>query len=71
MATDAVRRARIAAGLTGTAMADKLGIKVPTYYKKESGKIKWTLEEAKAIADIFHTTIDALFLRFNSLKSGM
>lgn len=61
MAIDAVRKARIKAGISGVAMADRLGIGIPTYYKKETGMIKWSLEEAKSVADFFGTTIDALF----------
>ena len=61
MATDAVRKKRLEAGITGVALAEHLGIGTPTYYKKETGAIKWSLEEAKRVADFFGTTIDALF----------
>ena len=58
---DAVRKSRIRAGITGTAMAEIMGVNVPTYYKKEKGQIKWSLVEAKFLADYFKTTVDALF----------
>lgn len=58
---NAVREHRIAAGITGTAMADMLGLGFPTYYKKETGHIKWTLAESKVLADFFGETIDTLF----------
>lgn len=58
---DAVRQHRIRAGITGTAMAEIMGINIPTYYKKEKGQIKWSLTEGKFLADFFKTTIDALF----------
>lgn len=61
MAIENVRNARIARGITGVAMAAHLGMNFPTYYKKETGQIKWSLPEAKAVADFFGTTIDALF----------
>ena len=57
----AVRDRRIKAGITGMAMARVMGINVPTYYKKEAGQIKWSLDESKFLADFFKTTIDELF----------
>lgn len=59
----AVRERRIRAGLSGMAMAQILGMNVPTYYKKEAGQIKWSLDESKILSDFFHTTIDKLFFK--------
>ena len=57
----AVRDRRIQEGISGMSMARAMGINVPTYYKKEAGQIKWSLDESKWLADFFATTIDALF----------
>lgn len=57
----AVRDRRISAGISGMSMARAMGINIPTYYKKEAGLIKWSLDESKFLADFFGTTIDALF----------
>lgn len=58
---NAVRDRRISAGISGMSMARVMGLNVPTYYKKEAGQIKWSLDESKALADFFKTTIDELF----------
>ncbi len=56
-----VRQLRNAAGISGTAVAGELGLPVATYYKKETGSIRWTLPEAKRVADYFHKTIEEVF----------
>ena len=58
---NAVRDRRIHAGISGMSMAQVMGINIPTYYKKEAGQIKWSLDESKFLADFFKTTIDELF----------
>lgn len=58
---EAVRQRRVRAGITGTAMASIMGLHVPTYYKKEAGQIKWSLDEAKFLADYFKEPLDTLF----------
>lgn len=58
---NAVRDLRRGQGLSGHAMAHIMGIPVGTYYKKEIGDVKWTLTEAKYIADYFKKTIDEIF----------
>lgn len=42
-------------------MADFLGISVPNYCKKESGSVKWSLEEAGKLSDFFGKTIEDIF----------
>lgn len=42
-------------------MAIFLNISPANYSKKENGIIKFSLPEAKKLADFFHTTIEALF----------
>lgn len=40
----------------------KLGLKTTgTYYKKEQGNVPITIEEAKIISKILHTSMDKLF----------
>jgi putative transcriptional regulator len=34
---------------------------VPTYYKKETGSLRFSLSEAKKIADLFHMKIEDIF----------
>lgn len=62
---NAVRERRIRAGISGMAMARLMGINIPTYYRKEAGQIKWSLDESKFLADFFKTTIDELFFGKN------
>lgn len=42
-------------------LAKYLGISKSSYYKKENGKIKISLLEAKKLADFFETSIEELF----------
>lgn len=42
-------------------MARYLGISPPTYSKKESGDIRFSLIEAKKIADYFQLSIEEIF----------
>ena len=43
-------------------IAKKLGLKTTgTYYKKEQGNVPITIEEAKIISKMLHTSIDKLF----------
>lgn len=58
---DGVRGRRIAAGITGVAMAEHLGIQPSVYYKKETGAIKWSLDEAQRVAEYFGESIEAIF----------
>lgn len=58
---NAVRDLRRSQGLSGNDMAQIMGIPAGTYYKKEIGDVKWTISEAKFIADYFKKTIDEIF----------
>lgn len=42
-------------------MAEHLGLSVLSYNRKENGKVEFTLNEAKRMADYFGVTIDDLF----------
>lgn len=61
MGGNRVRELRVERGIPGTVMAEYLGVSVPVYYKKETGAIVWTLENAKAISDYFGRTIEEIF----------
>ena len=43
-------------------MAELLGLKTrAAYYKKESGSVKFTLEDAKKISDFFGVPVEEIF----------
>ncbi len=49
-------------GISAKTMADALGLQtVGAYYKKETGRNKITIEEAKVIASIVGSTIEEVF----------
>lgn len=56
-----VKKLREDAGIKQDFMAELLGISVPNYSKKENGTIKWSLEEAKKIAEHFQKNIEEIF----------
>ena len=47
--------------VTQRVVAKKLGMHYNTYCKKESGKLDFSLKEAKLLAKLFDTTLDELF----------
>lgn len=57
----AVRDYRHASGVTAEELARLLDIAITVYYKKETGKIRWTLCEAKFLADYFGRPIEEIF----------
>lgn len=56
-----VKELREARGLKQGDLADLLHISPANYNKKENGSIRYSLPEAKILADYFNTTIEALF----------
>ena len=56
-----VKELRESAGLKQEYMADLLKISPANYCKKENGTIKYSLPEAKIIADHFGKTIEEVF----------
>lgn len=56
-----VRELRETAGLKQDDVAALLEISPANYCKKESGIIRFSLPEAKILADYFNTTIEAIF----------
>lgn len=60
-----LRNQRIKKNVTALEMARLLGLKTKAaYYKKESGAVKITLDEAIKIADKLGTTLDDLFFDY-------
>lgn len=56
-----IRQERIERGINAQVFADLIGVNVPTYYKKEAGDLRFSLLEAKKIADYLSASIDELF----------
>lgn len=56
-----VKELREAANIKQESMASLLGVSPASYSKKENGHIKYTLDEAKAIAVFFNKTIEEIF----------
>ncbi len=56
-----VKELRENAGLKQDFMAEMLGISSANYCKKENGAIKYSLPEAKKIADYFGRSIEEIF----------
>ena len=52
---------RVIKDMTQTEMADYLGITQTAYSIKESGKIKFTIEEAIKLGQLFNLTVEELF----------
>jgi DNA-binding XRE family transcriptional regulator len=50
-------------------LGNAIGVNVQTYYKKEGGKLKMSLEEAKVIADKLEMDITEIF--FDDERSEM
>lgn len=57
-----LRRIRNEKAVTAKKMSELLGLETEAaYYKKETGTVKFSLQEAKAIADYFHQPIEEIF----------
>jgi putative transcriptional regulator len=69
-----LRELRKAKGYTCEQMADKLGLKKAAYSKKELGKIKFSLSDAKKVSEILGYSIDDIFfarsISFKDTKSA-
>lgn len=62
MVNEALRRARVEAGLTQAEMGDRLGLTMAGYRQKEIGDRKITVEEGRKMADILGKSMDEIFL---------
>lgn len=56
-----VKELRLKNNLKMSDMAQLLKISVPNYQKKEAGKVKFTLVEARAISIKFNKSIEEIF----------
>jgi len=62
MAYEKLREIRNKKGVTARDMADLLGLMTEAaYYKKETGIIKFSIEEAKLVSNRLETPIDEVF----------
>lgn len=62
MVNEALRAARISAGLTQAEMGEKLGLTMAGYRQKETGERRITIEEAKKMAAVLGKSLDDIFL---------
>lgn len=62
MVNEALRRARVEAGLTQAEMGERLGLTMAGYRQKEIGDRKITVEEGRKMADILGKSMDEIFL---------
>lgn len=59
---NALKRERIANGVIMQKLADVIGVKtVGTYYRKESGALNFSLEEAIRLARYYGKSVEELF----------
>lgn len=57
-----LRKVRIESKIPLNEILSTLDLKVPSaYYRKETGMIKFSLEEAKKLADLFKKPIEEIF----------
>ena len=62
MVNEALRHARVAAGLSQAEMGKRLGLTMAGYRQKEIGERKITVEEGRQMADILGKSMDEIFL---------
>lgn len=70
MVNEALRRARVSAGLTQAEMGEKLGLTMAGYRQKEIGDRRITIEEATEMAKILGKSLDEIFLPSINRKDG-
>ncbi len=58
-----VKELREELGVKQKEMAELLKQSQANYNKKENGKVRFTITEAKTVADFFHKTVDEIFLQ--------
>lgn len=56
-----LRELRVSQNISGEELAQILNLTKATYSKKENGLVKFSLEEAKLIADKFNKKIEEIF----------
>ena len=65
-----LRKIRTERGIRLKECADVIGVQEACYCKKELGDLKFSLEEAKALADFFKLPVEVLFFKEKSSKNG-
>ena len=60
-----LRKIRTERGIRLKECADVIGVQEACYCKKELGDLKFSLEEAKALADFFKLPVEVLFFKEN------
>jgi hypothetical protein len=63
-----LRKIRTERGIRLKECADVIGVQEACYCKKELGDLKFSLEEAKALAEFFKLPVEVLFLKRNLPK---
>lgn len=58
---DKLKSRRLQTGIAASVLAELLGCTEGTYYKKETGKLGFSLVEAKKVAEYFGETIEAIY----------
>lgn len=63
-----LRKIRTERGIRLKECADVIGVQEACYCKKELGDLKFSLEEAKALAEFFKLPVEVLFFKEKSSK---
>ena len=63
-----VKQMRIERGIPQSVLAKVIGSSLGNYCKKENGQTRFSLDEAKALADFFGVAIETLFYPDNVSK---
>lgn len=64
-----VKKLRVENNLSCKKMADLIGVSKASYSKKENGIVKFSLTEAKIIADKFKKSIEEIFFSIKVTQS--
>ena len=65
-----IRELRLKNKLSCKQMADLIGVSKASYSKKENGLVKFSLKEAKIIADKFNESIEKIFFTSSVAKNA-
>ena len=63
-----VKQMRTERGIPQAVLAKVIGSSLGNYSKKENGQTRFSLDEAKALADYFGVAIETLFYQENDSK---
>lgn len=62
MINEELKTLRLTKGITQAQLADRLNITTSSYCRKENGKLRFSLKEAKILARIFNKSVEELFI---------